>query len=127
MNGRQMWGMGGAIALLILCSPAFASEIPDAPVLIEVPPAEAPVLELLSNEDLAQDTGRGGVAVSLTEQDLTAVNTGNQINADNVGSGAINMSDAALAGFNGIGNFTFNTGHNNNLQSSLSVTVIVTP
>lgn len=129
MIGRHMLGAGGVIVLLALSSPTLASEVPEAPVFIEVPPVEAqqPALELLSNEDLAQDTGRGGVAVSLTEQDLTAVNTGNQINADNVGSGAINMSDAALAGFNGIGNFTFNTGHNNNLQSSLSVTVIVTP
>ena len=55
--------------------------------------------------------------IAVTDQDLTAVSTGNTINAASVGSGAISLSDNALAGFGGVGNFLMNTGHNNSLQS----------
>lgn len=126
MGGRRIIGLGGLLILLSV-SPAAAQSLGSELTLLVVPPLQAEDLVVLSDEDLAGDEQSGKGAVSLTDQDLTAVNTGNTINAGNVGSGAISMSDAALAGFNGIGNFTFNTGHNNNLQSSLSVTVIVTP
>ena len=72
--------------------------------------------------------GRGApinVGVALTEHDLTAINTGNTINAAFVSSGAINLQDSALSGFQGLGNLMMNTGHNNNLQSSLSVTIVI--
>lgn len=128
MGGRRIIGLGGLLVLLTVVSPAAAQEIVGTePPLLVVPPPKVQELAVLTDVDLADGEQSGKGAVSLTDQDLTAVNTGNVINAGNVGSGAISMSDAALAGFNGIGNFTFNTGHNNNLQSSLSVTVIVTP
>lgn len=126
MGGRRIISLGGLLVLLSV-SPAAAQILGSEPPLLVVPPPQVEDLAVLSDEDLADDEQSGKGAVSLTDQDLTAVNTGNTINAGTVGSGAISMSDAALAGFNGIGNFTFNTGHNNNLQSSLSVTVIVTP
>ncbi|WP_140987041.1 hypothetical protein [Asticcacaulis tiandongensis] len=62
----------------------------------------------------------------ITQQDLTAVNSGNSISADSVGSGSINLTSGALQGYNGVGNFVMNTGHNNNLQGTVSVTVINT-
>lgn len=60
----------------------------------------------------------------ITRQDLNAVNSGNSISADSVGSGSINITSGALQGYNGVGNFVMNTGHNNNLQGTVSVTVI---
>jgi hypothetical protein len=87
------------------------------------PPAEHPAV--VSDDLLSDLSGGANTAIALTEQDLTAINAGNHITADNVGSGAISLEGSALSGFAGIGNFVMNTGHNNNLQSSLSVTVIV--
>jgi len=79
----------------------------------------------LADTDLADLAGGQNTSIALTEQDLTAVNSGNQVNADAVTSGAISFSDGALSNFAGIGNFVINTGHNNNLQGSLSVTIVV--
>jgi hypothetical protein len=31
----------------------------------------------------------------------------------------------AFSGFDGVGNFVLNTGHNNNLQSSLNVSIVL--
>lgn len=90
--------------------------------------APAPAQPAYVSDDLLSDlSGGANTAIAITEQDLTAINTGNHISAETVGSGSISLGGAALSGFNGIGNFVMNTGHNNNLQSSLSVTVIVTP
>ncbi len=58
-----------------------------------------------------------------TEQNLEATVTDNSISANTVTSGAVNFGSNAL-NFNGIGNFVVNTGNNNVLQGSLSVTVI---
>lgn len=79
-----------------------------------------------SDEALGAISGRGDVIVALTDQDLTAVSTGNTITADLVNSGNISLQDNALSGFGGVGNFLMNTGHNNSLQSNVSVTIIVT-
>ena len=72
---------------------------------------------------LGDISGRGAVAI--TEQDLVALNSGNTITANTVGSGAITLRDNALSGFGGVGNFVMNTGHNNNLQSTMSVTIVI--
>ncbi|MDB5447144.1 MAG: hypothetical protein JWQ97_3835, partial [Phenylobacterium sp.] len=37
------------------------------------------------------------------------------------------LQDSALSGFGGIGNIMMNTGANNNLQSTMSVTIVITP
>jgi hypothetical protein len=58
-----------------------------------------------------------------TEQNLNATVTGNRITAGTVSTGTVNIGDNAL-GFHGIGNFVINTGNNNVLQGSLSVTVL---
>lgn len=113
------------LALSLFAGSALAADEPSATVA----PAPAAIpSEAQSDEVLDTLAGRGVATnvTALTEQDLTAVSSGNTINAANVGSGMINLQDNALSGFNGVGNFVMNTGHNNNLQSSLSVTIVVT-
>jgi hypothetical protein len=81
----------------------------------------------LSADELASLSGEGGIPLSVwTNQTLTAVNSGNSISAGAVNSGAISLNQNAFAGFDGIGNFVINSGHNNNLQSSMSVSIIIT-
>lgn len=63
----------------------------------------------------------------ITDQTLDAVNSGNSVVADVVGSGAVTLSPNAFSGYNGIGNFVINTGHNNNLQGSISVSIAAPP
>lgn len=118
------------MALSLLAAPAIATAAEDgaqapAPASAAKPPAAE------SDAALNGLDGRGDVTVNnstaITDQDLTAVNSGNTISAFNVGSGNISLSGNALSSFSGIGNFVMNTGHNNNLQGSISVTIIVTP
>ena len=81
-------------------------------------------------ESLGQDQLdglRGGDSTIVSEQTLQAVNSGNTVAGSVVGSGDISFNAGALADFNGIGNFTMNTGHNNNLQSSISVNIVMAP
>lgn len=81
----------------------------------------------LTNNSTSTSTVTNNTVNSLSNQDLTAVNSGNTITAGVVGSGAITLDGAALSGFAGVGNFLMNTGHNNNLQSNMNVTVIIGP
>lgn len=84
--------------------------------------------EVMSAEDLGELSGGTGVTVAvLTEQTLGAVNAGNTVTGQTVGSGAVNIASGAFSGFDGVGNFVINTGHNNNLQSSMNVSVVLTP
>src|ERR1700722_465460 len=85
----------------------------------------------LSNESPLDAAGlgntRGGSTTNvtfegaITNQDLSAVNTGNAISAASVSTGGIGIGTNAFSGFNGIGNFLMNTGNQNNIQDSLSV------
>jgi hypothetical protein len=75
----------------------------------------------VSSEDLAAMSG--GASVAVTNQNLTAVNAG-QVSADSLTTGDVTLQSNAFSGFSGIGNFVINTGNNNNVQGSLSVTVI---
>jgi hypothetical protein len=92
-------------------------------------PAAEPATEprAASDETLGAEAGRGTDQTALTEQSLSAINTGNTIKADTVGSGSIGLSGGALSGFAGVGNIMMNTGHNNNLESNMSVTILITP
>jgi len=84
--------------------------------------------EVISNDDLNGLSGGTGVTVSvMTDQTLTAVNSGNSVIGDTVTSGQVNIGANAFSGFDGVGNFVINTGHNNNLQSSMNVTVVLAP
>jgi hypothetical protein len=68
--------------------------------------------------------GASPVTIAMTNQSLSALNSGNTINADSLTTGGVNIDAGAFSGFNGVGNFVFNTGNNNNLQGSLSITII---
>jgi hypothetical protein len=83
--------------------------------------------QALSASDLADLSGGASpTGVAITKQTLTAVNSGNSLNAGSITTGDVSIGAGAFNGFNGVGNFVFNTGNNNNVQGSLSVT-IVTP
>lgn len=113
----------------------FAASLALAPAALadEASPSAAPALqpadeEVLSLEDLNDYAGGTGVEVIVdTDQVLTAVNSGNTVTGDTVNSGTLNIGSNAFSGFEGVGNFVMNTGHNNNLQSSMDVTVVMTP
>lgn len=95
----------------------------DLPVSL---PADA--AEVLSLEDMDALAGGTGVdIVMITDQTLTALNTGNTVIGETVGSGQVNLGARAFSGYSGLGNFVINTGHNNNLQSSMSVSVVLAP
>ena len=82
----------------------------------------------LSADDLDALSGEGvGDINVITGQTLTAITAGNTITAGTVGSGAITLDQNAFSGFDGIGNFVINSGHNNTLQSSLSVSIVLAP
>ncbi len=110
-------------AALASAGAAFAEEIPQASIA-----AEGGDTELLSLEDMDALAGGTGVdVVTITEQTLTAVNGGNSVTGDTVGSGQVNIGADAFSGYSGLGNFVINTGHNNNLQASMSVSIVLTP
>jgi hypothetical protein len=86
----------------------------------------ADVTEVLSTDDMDALAGGTGVdIVMITDQTLTAVNTGNTVIGETIGSGQVNLGSGAFSGYSGLGNFVINTGHNNNLQSSMSVSVVL--
>lgn len=92
----------------------------------EAPAPEA--AEVLSLEEMEALAGGAGVHASVvTEQMLNAVNDGNSVNGEIVNSGQVNIGANAFSGYSGMGNFVINTGHNNNLQSSMSVSVVLAP
>ncbi|MEJ0061073.1 MAG: hypothetical protein WDM79_16515 [Terricaulis sp.] len=111
---------------LAFASAASAEEAPSSrPPTAE---AQAETDAVLSAEDLEALAGGTGVSIDmLTDQTLTAINAGNRVIGQTVGSGQINVENGGLADFNGIGNFVFNTGHNNNLQSSMNVSIVLAP
>lgn len=105
-----------------LASAGFAS----AEELPATDPAD--VTEVLSMEDMDALAGGTGVdIVMITDQTLTAFNNGNTVTGDTVTSGQVNLGANAFSGYAGLGNFVINTGHNNNLQSSMSVSVVLAP
>ena len=105
--------LGFSAGMIVL--PTLAASVGGKPVL---PPA-------LSASDLsAMSGGASPVGVAITNQSLSAVNVGNQVNADSLVTGNVTLQSGAFNGFNGVGNFVFNTGNNNNVQGTLSVTII---
>jgi hypothetical protein len=111
--------LAGALAF---ANTAAADELPTAQSL----PNEG--MTELSLEDMDALAGGTGVDVVLiTDQTLTATNTGNTVTGDVVGSGQVNLGSGTFSGYSGLGNFVINTGHNNNLQSSMSVSVVLAP
>jgi N-acetylglutamate synthase/N-acetylornithine aminotransferase len=73
---------------------------------------------------------RAGEAPQFTvsnNQNVTASSTANVISAGSLTSGGVSFSQNAFSGFSGIGNIVVNTGNNNAIQGTLSVTVVGQP
>lgn len=73
---------------------------------------------------------RAGEAPQFTvtnNQSVTASSTANVISAGSLVSGGVSFSQSAFSGFSGIGNIVVNTGNNNAIQGTLSVTVVGMP
>jgi len=110
-----------------LASASFASA-QESPSPASTSQAAAGEPELLSMEDMDALAGGTGVDVDvITEGTLSAVNSGNTVSGDVVGSGQVDIGSSAFSGYSGLGNFVINTGHNNNLQSSMNVSVVLAP
>ncbi len=133
MKTTYKWTATFALLSFALCNPAFAKETASAPypvsanVAVEIMAAiEDPIQidqmahGLISNDDLA--LLRGGQAIVLSNQTLTAIVNGNVLNGNYV-AGQISLTDNALSNFSGMGNFVINTGAQNNLQSAMNVTI----
>jgi hypothetical protein len=117
----------GTVLAAGLASASFATagELPSS---ASVQQADAREPEFLSMEEMDTLAGGTGVDVTvITEGTLTAINNGNTVSGDVVNSGEVNIGANAFAGYRGMGNFVINTGHNNNLQSSMNVSVVLAP
>ena len=115
------------IALAAFVSAGFsartiASELapPTVPLVIVATVEPVTENEAVADEDLL--VLRGGQALVIANQTMTAINTGSVLNGDYT-AGSISFSDNALANFNGFGNVVVNTGAQNNLQSGLNLTI----
>lgn len=116
------------ILIAAMLASAGAASAQEATLTASASPAPADGTELLSLEDMDALAGGTGIEVVIdTGQVLTATNTGNSVTGDTVNSGQVNLGSGAFSGYDGIGNFVINTGHNNNLQSSMNVSVVLTP
>ncbi len=110
-----------------IAPPAIVEAAP-APMIAPATPAPPPLLviedTLLSDGDLGEL--RGGDAIVVGTQTLSAINSGSVITG-NYAAGSVRISDNALSNFNGLGNVVINTGAQNNLQSAMNVTINITP
>jgi len=117
----------GILFAVMLASAGVASA-QEATLEAAASPAPADETELLSLDDMEALSGGTGFEVVIdTDQVLTATNSGNTVIGDTVSSGQVNLGSGAFSGYDGIGNFVINTGHNNNLQSSMNVSVLLAP
>jgi hypothetical protein len=110
--GKTMTKALFSAALLLLTGSAQAGDL------------KASLPKALSANDLSTMSGGANANVAVSSQTLSALNSGNQVNADSVVTGDVTLASGAFNGFNGIGNFVFNTGNNNNVQGTLSVTIL---
>ena len=116
------------ILFAVALASAGAASAQEASLTASTSPAPADEAEILSSEDMDALSGGTGVEVVIdTGQVLTATNNGNTVSGDTVGSGEVTIGSGAFSGYDGIGNFVINTGHNNNLQSSMNVTIVLAP
>jgi hypothetical protein len=139
-----MWGMKKLLAACILADVAVfagmtaqAAEFSSAPDMRQTRPASTLPAEIaiarvlpaaISATDLnGMSGGANPTNMAASSQTVTAVNAGNSINADSVVTGNVNLQSGTFSGFTGVGNFVFNTGNNNNLQGTLSVTILIPP
>ncbi len=121
------------LSILAFAVLAGSSPLPLEPAQGLNPPPEvqaaAPIQDMSAESADSLASLSGGAEPSdpkpISLQILTANNSGNSINADSVSSGAITLSGQVLSQATGVGNYVFNTGHNNNLQGSVTVNIIM--
>jgi hypothetical protein len=110
------------LALIIACSsgaPALAQTVAAATA-----PAATSTPEPLSDKALGDENGQGVTNTVLSDQQLSATNSGNSVTASVLRNGDVAFSTSALTGFTGVGNFVINTGNNSNLQGTISVNIV---
>lgn len=91
-------------------------------------PAVSPPAKPLAAADLDAISGGQEITASvMSNQQLTATNSGNSVNAATVRSGDVSFAGSALSNFSGVGNFVVNTGNNNNLQGAITLNIISLP
>lgn len=100
----------------------------------DVQAASAATPELLQNPKLPAaladaelsrlSGGASPTGAAVTSQTVSALNANNSVNASSIITGQVSLQPGTFNGFNGIGNFVFNTGNNNNVQGTLSVTIL---
>ena len=121
------------IAIPTLASSAYAQAV--AQPITETSAAPAAIVEstpapIQTVDDALSDTDlgelRGGDAIVVGTQTLTATTTGNVI-IGNYAAGNIAITGNALSNFNGLGNLVINTGAQNSLQSATNVTINIAP
>ena len=124
-------------ALFVLASlsvPASAQGLPPDPptnVAVEVVPVETVTVPAVavSNErkspmlnDTELETLRGGQSLTITNQTMDSIVSGNVLKGDYT-AGAVTLSDFALSNFNGVGNLLINTGAQVSAQSGMNLTI----
>ncbi len=72
--------------------------------------------------DTELNAQRGGEALVVTNQTLTAITQGNVLNGGFL-AGNVSLSDSALSSFNGVGNILINTGAQVSLQTGMNLTI----
>jgi len=107
----------------LLTNSAFAAET----ALTERTQLSALPTPVSSYELSTMSGGANPTGLAVTTQTVTALNTNNSVNAGTVVTGQVSLQSGTFSGFNGIGNFVFNTGNNNNVQGTLSVTILTPP
>lgn len=115
-----------AVVAVLPLSALSARAEPQFPPPADQPAQAAPVVMAPADLD-SVSAGESASVNVLTNQQLTASNSGNSVNAQSVVNGAISLSGSALNGYSGVGNFVMNTGNNNNVQGSVSVTIASGP
>jgi hypothetical protein len=130
-----------AWAVLAVSAPAAAEgsgpAVADTPIAETGAPVSATVdISAGSIEPVVADDGlaalddgelsslRGGEALVVSNQTLTAITSGNVINGNYV-AGNVSLSDHALSSFNGVGNLLINTGGQVSLQTGMNLTINV--
>jgi hypothetical protein len=118
-----------AAAAALQTPPALAAASVSSPPPTVQASANLPDNELPASA-LADERGGANISAgaAVTVQDLQAIDSGNSVTAGgSISSGAISISGASLQGFNGVGNFVFNTGHNDAIQGNVTVNVVMAP
>jgi hypothetical protein len=113
------------LALVIGCAASgpVLAQAAAPPAVAPVTPPPAPAPEPLSDKALSAENGRGANTV-MSDQQLSATNSGNSVVASVMHTGDVAFSTSALTGFTGVGNFVVNTGNNSNLQGTISVNIV---